>query len=75
MILPTKYIRENRTLLCAGSVVLLEARRRHTVTSLWEKVRANPSVASYERFIMALDLLYCLGLIQLDDGIVKRIHR
>lgn len=72
MILPTKYISEDQSLLGVGAVLLPYIDRPHTITSLWDKVKGHPSVATFERFILALDLLYIMGVINYSRGIILR---
>ena len=42
------------------------------MTSLWEAVRGTPSVATFERFALALTMLYTLRAVRLQDGLVVR---
>ena len=72
MILPTENLHERDSLLGVGAVVLQSLTAPRTVTQLWSRLRQDPSVATYERFILALVLLYILGAIHFDDD---RIHR
>lgn len=43
-----------------------------TVSSLWERVKDSPEVPGFERFVLALDLLYIMGAITLEDGLIRR---
>jgi hypothetical protein len=72
MILPTKHISAQNSILGAGAVLLqcLEAPR--TVTGLWESVREAPEIGFYWRFILALDLLFAIGAVELADGLLVR---
>ena len=72
MILPSKHIPENRSLLAVSAVLLRHLSRPQTVTSLWENVRSDQTVATYERFILALDLLYIAGIIRHYQGTLQR---
>ena len=72
MILPSKYITEDQTLLGVGAVLLNELNSPQTVTSLWEKVRSNNTVGNFERFILALDMLYIIGVITLSRGMLQK---
>jgi hypothetical protein len=42
------------------------------VTDLWAQFRSDPDVATFERFVLALDLLFMLGVVELRDGRLKR---
>ncbi len=71
MILPDKSISLSSSLIGTGSGILTELITPQTVSSLWEKVRNN-EINTFEKFVLTLDLLYMLRLIELKDGIVKR---
>ena len=72
MILPTKHISEQQALLGVGAVLLKELGQPQTATSLWEKVRVYQTVGTFERFILALDLLHITGVVAMSDGMIKR---
>lgn len=70
MILPTKHISENQSLLGVGAILLRNLEHPQTVTSLWNKVRDDQSVGTYERYVLALDLLHIMGVINLSRGLL-----
>lgn len=78
VILPTKHVRAERALIGIGAEALQLLKRPMTVSALWDGVRrdratfAPSSPVAYEWFILALDLLYLMGAIELDRGLVKR---
>lgn len=76
MILPTKHLGPERALLTIGARILAEIKRPITVSALWDSLRAGQhqkrSPLSYEWFILALDLLYMVGAITYDDGVIAR---
>ncbi len=72
MILPSKHISEEQALLGVGAVVLRHLERPQTVTSLWGKVREERAVGTYERFVLALDLLHITGVVTLTKGLIHR---
>ncbi|WP_367118947.1 ABC-three component system middle component 6 [Methanoculleus sp.] len=72
MILPSKHISEEQALLGVGAVLLRNLDQPQTVTSLWDRVRDDRSIGTYERFVLALDLLHIMGVINLSQGILKR---
>lgn len=72
MILPTIHLPVEKTLLGAGAVVLEELRGPMTVTQLWDRLRGDPTIGTYERFVLALDLLFVLGAIRLAHGTIRR---
>ena len=72
MILPSKYIPEDQALLGVGAVILRYLERPQTVTSLWDKVRDEGAVGTFERFVVALDLLHITGVVVLSRGMIRR---
>lgn len=75
MILPSKHISEQQALLGVGAVLLKELERPQTATSLWEKVRVHRAVGTFERFILALDLLHITGVVAISDGMIGRASK
>jgi hypothetical protein len=72
MILPTKHISTERSLLGIGAVLLERLDQPRTISGLWERARVIPEVVSFERFVLGLDLLYIVGAIDVVDGLVWR---
>lgn len=72
MILPSKHIPEDQALLGVGAVLIRYMERPQTVTSLWDKVRDDQAVGSFERFVLALDMLYITGVVTLSQGMLRR---
>ena len=80
MILPSKHLPQDRALLTVGAHVLTFLVHPKTVSALWEELNrpdssltaAMPRRITYDWFLLALDLLYALGTIELDRGLVKR---
>lgn len=73
MILPNKNIILSNSLLGLGSVVLSNLNSKETVSSLWTKVR-NEKINTFEKFILTLDLLYVIKLVNISDGLVYKKH-
>jgi hypothetical protein len=78
MILPSKHLLQNRALLTIGAVVLRHLSGPATVSALWERVsraskdRSAPAALGYDAFVLALDLLFLMGAIELRDGLLIR---
>ncbi|HVB45659.1 MAG TPA: ABC-three component system middle component 6 [Streptosporangiaceae bacterium] len=78
MIMPSKSIREDLALLTVGAQILQQLDSPATVTSLWERVvsfRVNlnsPSALPFWWFALALDLLYSIGAVELNNGEMVR---
>tara|TARA_R110000787_G_scaffold186903_1_gene298678 strand:+ start:106 stop:333 length:228 start_codon:yes stop_codon:yes gene_type:complete len=73
VILPTKHIEPQESLLGVGGMLLNQLRRPLTVSTLWEEVRERPEVATFERFTLGLDFLYACGLVVIEDGLLRRV--
>lgn len=72
MILPTKHITPENSLLGIGAGLLTLLAHEQTVTRLWDRARAANHVLTFQRFILALDLLFVIGAIELADGVLRR---
>jgi hypothetical protein len=79
MILPTKGLAVDRALLSVGAEVLRRLDRPKTVSRLWEQVSRRQSsllqVVSYDWFLLAIDLLYILNAVELEEGRLRRSRR
>ena len=58
--------------LGAGAVVLARHDLPRTVSAVWEMVRGREEVQNFARFTLALTLLYTLGGIELEAGLIVR---
>lgn len=72
MILPDKNIRLEYSLLSCGATLLAEITEPQTLSLLWDKVRCNEALVSYEKFLLTLDYLYIINTITLKDGMIAR---
>lgn len=79
MILPSKHLPQDRALLTVGAHVLKFLAHPKTVSALWEELNRHdaglaptPRRITYDWFLLALDLLYSLGTIELESGLVAR---
>lgn len=73
MIMPNKYLKEEDTLLGASAVIFENLSKQQSISELWDKVREDDSVYNFERFILSLDLLYMLNLIELNNNELMRV--
>ena len=71
MILPSKHLSQERALLTVGARILERLRKPRTVSSLWESFDRGETTLSYDSFILALDLLFMMGAVHLEDGILS----
>lgn len=80
MILPSKHLPQDRALLTVGGHILAYLAYPKTVSALWEELNqhdggaaaARPRKITYDWFLLALDLLYAIGTIELESGLVAR---
>jgi hypothetical protein len=79
MILPTKHISQDRALLTVGARLLSNLTQPQTVSALWEKssslskTKGDKNLAlRYDTYVLTLDLLFLLGAIELQDGLLNR---
>ncbi|MCE4283004.1 hypothetical protein LYZ77_21740 [Xanthomonas hortorum pv. vitians] len=80
MILPTKHVRPDRALIGVGAEVLDILKRPMTMSRLWDEIRGRRSLhvsnapIDYQWFVLSLDLLYTMGALDFDRGLVRRIQ-
>ena len=74
MILPTKHISENEAILGVGATILRHLDSPITVSGLWERTKVESNVGTFERFILAADLLFIIGAIELREGLLVRVQ-
>jgi hypothetical protein len=78
MILPTKHLSQDRALLTIGATILPRLQQPLTVSALWEQLSSEPAFRTnaaplrYDSFVLTLDLLYLIGAIELEDGLLSR---
>ena len=78
MILPSKHLPQDRALLTVGAAILRHLSHPVTVSSLWEQMprtvvhQKASSPMRYDGFVLALDLLFLIGAIELREGLLVR---
>lgn len=79
MILPSKHLPQDRALLTVGARILQRLNQPRTVSSLWEELPRKDGMArdpafhlSYDGFVLALDLLFLVGAVELREGLLSR---
>lgn len=79
MVLPTKRISADRSLLAIGATVLSLLETPNTVSGVWtdiQRVRAkreNQALLTYDWFVLALDLLFSLGVVDYREGLLRKV--
>ena len=78
MILPSKHLPQERALLTIGAAILRHLSHPITVSALWEQIpravehqQASPPLR-YDAFVLALDLLFLVGAVEVRDGLLIR---
>lgn len=70
MLLPDKYIAVERSLLGQAAHILRIRESDRTVSELWSSLVADDSSWTFDRFALALSLLFGLGLVVIRNGII-----
>ena len=75
MILPTKHLPPDRALLTHGALIITALREPKPVSRLWQDARDLEGLAHlpFEWFVLALDLLFILGAVEIRDGRLARV--
>ncbi|MBM7408762.1 ABC-three component system middle component 6 [Methanococcus maripaludis] len=74
MILPNKVMNLKYSLLGKGAIILSNLRKPRTVSSLWDIVKMTEEINTFDKFILTLDFLYILGLINSKNGLIMRVE-
>jgi len=76
MILPTKHSGFNRSLLFVGAKIIDILTEPKTVSRIWDDLKkdnnSDLNYLTYEWFILSIDLLYLLSLIEFRQGLIRR---
>jgi hypothetical protein len=73
MILPSKHLSEDRALITIGAEVLRQLDQPKTVSRLWAELKRGQHAAiTYDWFVLGLDLLYTIGVVEFSRGRVAR---
>jgi len=68
MLMPNKYLSEEETLLGAGVTIIEKLSFKKSLSKLWDEIKDDIRMYNFERFILTLDMLFILGLIELDEN-------
>lgn len=78
MILPTKFLPAERSLIVIGGEILaLLAQGPRSVSELWESMRGDTVrkyPVGYDWFTLALTLLYTIDAVDLRSGLIALKH-
>lgn len=74
MILPTKGILPRQALLSVGADILRLLSDSKTVSRLWnEYQKQSAQSATFDWFVLGLDLLFVFGAVEFERGRIRRI--
>jgi hypothetical protein len=77
MILPTKHLPEERSLIGIGAEVLGLLDEKKTVSALWDEFkrtrRDRRATITFDWFVLALDLLFMMNAVTSERGLVRRV--
>jgi len=72
MILPNKTCSLSNSLLGLGSTILEDLSHPTTVSNLWDRIHSNDPQIPFDKFILTVDLLYLIKVVELEDGLLRR---
>jgi hypothetical protein len=78
MILPTKRLSQDRSLLYIGAEIIRLVDEPKTVSRLWQELQATRSAQSglapltYDWFVLSLDLLFLVRAIRIERGRIEK---
>lgn len=78
MVLPTKRLHQSRALLSVGGEIISLLHEPKTVSRLWTEVsrkfRSTPGapLLTYDWFILALDMLFAMDGIRIEQGLISK---
>lgn len=69
--LPSKYVPVEHSTVGVAAFLVASLGSNDTVSSLWDRVRHNSQVRSFDRFASALTMLFAGRLILFDKGVLR----
>lgn len=75
MLMPSKHIRQQSSLLYIGGIAAATLVEPMSVSMLWEQTRKRLPDCGFDHFVLALDFLYLLNAVTLgNDGLLTRVE-
>jgi hypothetical protein len=72
VILPSKQLPLDKSVLGAAAIVLRDLASESTVSEVWDAASAA-GISSFDHFVRALDLLFLLGVVDHKRGRLVRL--
>ena len=69
--LPNKYVPVSHSLLGVASYLLESLQPNDTASTLWDRVRGDDRVRTFDRYAEALTLLCAGGLLSMNKGVLS----
>ena len=73
MIMPNKCLKQEDTLLGSSSLIFNNLNDKEKLSELWDKVKQEEAIYNFERFILSLDMLYLLGIINFNENSLIKV--
>lgn len=70
--LPSKYVPVEHSTVGVAALLVASMRFNDTVSSLWDRVRHDERVRTFDRFASALTILFAGHVIRIDKGVLHR---
>lgn len=74
MIIPTKYITLENSLLGVGAEILKRLEKPKTVSTLWEQSKYLKGIKTYRMFTLTLDFMFMMGILEFSEGFIRRTN-
>jgi hypothetical protein len=74
-VLPNKYTPISYSLIGTASHIFESMNINDTISSLWDRVREDDRIRTFDRFADALALLFAGSMVTLDRGVLRRSSR
>ncbi len=73
MILPNKHIYLEQSMIAIGAKILkyLSANGKN-VSELWQAVKENNELKSFEQYTLGLSFLFMIGIISYNENIIRK---
>ncbi|WP_400217501.1 ABC-three component system middle component 6 [Methanobrevibacter smithii] len=71
--MPNKCLKQEDTLLGSSAVIFNNLNDKQTLSELWDKVKQEEAIYNFERFILSLDMLYLLGIIDFNENSLIKV--
>lgn len=75
MIMPSKYLKEDEALIGVSAALLSLIEGNGNLSEIWESAKKIKAIGSFERFILALNFLYLLDLVDLHENKIVRTQK